>query len=110
MMNGAIFIVPILASEHWVVPLPTVVLELITPGLFWYEGMPQYWLDPPPAAPVAAHQKKPPLLSLAGMGAALPHRFCTFHTASPTRGYLGRGLVPGLKFSNEVPPTLVTQG
>src|SRR5690348_12716066 len=44
------------ASEQCVVPLPTVVLELITPGPLWYEGMPQYWLDPPPAAPVAAHQ------------------------------------------------------
>src|SRR5215813_12597540 len=78
--------VPILASEHWVVPLPKVVLELITPGPFWYRGIPQYWLDPPPVAPVAAHQKKPPLLSLAGPGAASLQRFCTFHTASPTRG------------------------
>ena len=78
--------VPFLASEHWVVPLPKVVPELMTPGPFWYEGMPQYWLDPPPPAPVAAHQKKPPWLSLAGLAAALLHRFCRFHTASPTRG------------------------
>src|SRR6478672_4530697 len=78
--------VPVLASEHWVVPLPTVVLELITPGPFWYEGMPQYWLDPPPAAPVAPHQKKPSCPPVAGLAAALLHRFCTFHTASPTRG------------------------
>jgi hypothetical protein len=68
------------------VPLPTVVLALITPGPFWYEGIPQNWLDPPPAAPVNAHQKKPPRLSLAGLGGALLHRFCTFHTASPLRG------------------------
>ena len=67
-------------------PLPKVVPELITPGPFWYEGMPQNWLPPPPPAPSAAHQKKPPWLSLAGLGAALLHRFCRFHTASPTRG------------------------
>ena len=46
----------------------------MTPGPFWYDGMPQYWLDPPPPAPVAAHQKKPPWLSLAALGAALLHR------------------------------------
>src|SRR6516165_12611156 len=72
--------------------------------------MPQYSLDPPPPAPVAAHQKKPPWLALAGPDAALLHRLSTFHTASPLAGQCGCALVPGLKFSNEVPPTLVTQG
>ena len=33
--------VPFLASEHWVVPLPKVVPGLMTPGPFWYDGMPQ---------------------------------------------------------------------
>src|SRR5579863_2350721 len=72
--------------------------------------MPQYMLEPPPPAPVSAHQKKPPLLSLDGAGAALLHRLSTFQTVSVPAGYRGLGLVPGLKDSSEVPPTLVTQG
>ena len=67
-------------------PLPTVVLALITPGPLWYEGMPQYWLDPPPPAPVNAHQKKPSWLSLAALGPAVLQRLYSFHTASPPRG------------------------
>src|ERR1700683_292117 len=72
--------------------------------------MPQYMLDPPPAAPVSAHQKKPPRLSLDAPGAALLHRLSTCQTVSVPVGYRGLGLVPGLKDSSEVPPTLVTQG
>src|SRR6266581_3492568 len=52
-----------------VVSLPEVVPGLMTPRPFWYDGMPQYWLDPPPPAPVAAHQKKRAWLSLAALGA-----------------------------------------
>ena len=58
----------------------------MTPGPFWYDGMPQNWLPPPPPAPSAAHQKKPSLPPLAGLAGALLHRFCGFHTASPARG------------------------
>ncbi len=67
-------------------------------------------LDPPPPAPVSAHQKKPPWLSLDRAAAALLHRPSTFQTVSVPYGYRGCGLVPGLKDSSEVPPTLVTQG
>jgi hypothetical protein len=31
--------VPVLASEQWVVPLPKVVPELMTPRPFWYDGL-----------------------------------------------------------------------
>src|ERR1044071_4020163 len=67
-------------------------------------------LEPPPPAPVLAHQKKPPRLSLPGPGASLLHSASVFQTDSTPAGYCGCWLCPGLKDSNEVPPTLVTSG
>ena len=51
--------VPFVANAHWVVPLPVVTKELITPGPAWYHGRPQKLLDPPPPAPVVVHQSSP---------------------------------------------------
>src|ERR1700683_5179287 len=72
--------------------------------------MPRYMRDPPPPAPVSAHQKKPPRLSLDAAGAALLHRLSTFQTVSVPVGDRGLGVVAGVKDSSEGPPTLVTQG
>jgi hypothetical protein len=46
-------------------------------------------LDPPPPAPVRAHQKKPPLLSLLGAGASSLHSEFVFQTDSTPVGYVG---------------------
>src|SRR5689334_5053540 len=67
-------------------------------------------LEPPPPAPVLAHQKKPPRLSLPGPGASSLHSASVFQTVSTPAGYCGFWLWPGLKDSSEVPPTLVTNG